>query len=175
MRSHNDSIDTTHTPPPLSFYNTFNPISGMDKKQDLGAGQTSRIRNTEIIQSPDWSGGSGGIIPGASGHRDPAVLCATLPDADNLSLHVLLAAEGAHVLRVLRDLHLLHSLTQGGAVPTQRKGWKKPFLCIRISQDQSVYKTRIRSIRPTIVRKGFWRTSKKNRYQKKSSNSYRTI
>jgi hypothetical protein len=24
MRSHNDSIDTTHTPPPLSFYNTFN-------------------------------------------------------------------------------------------------------------------------------------------------------
>ncbi len=23
MRSHNDSIDTTHTPPPLSFYNTF--------------------------------------------------------------------------------------------------------------------------------------------------------
>ncbi len=25
MRSHNDSIDTTHAPPPLSFYNTFNP------------------------------------------------------------------------------------------------------------------------------------------------------
>jgi hypothetical protein len=24
MRSHIDSIDTTHTPPPLSFYNTFN-------------------------------------------------------------------------------------------------------------------------------------------------------
>ncbi len=23
MRSHNDSIDTTHTPPPLSFYNTY--------------------------------------------------------------------------------------------------------------------------------------------------------
>jgi hypothetical protein len=23
MRNHNDSIDTTHTPPPLSFYNTF--------------------------------------------------------------------------------------------------------------------------------------------------------
>jgi hypothetical protein len=23
MRSHNDSIDTTRTPPPLSFYNTF--------------------------------------------------------------------------------------------------------------------------------------------------------
>jgi hypothetical protein len=23
MRSHNGSIDTTHTPPPLSFYNTF--------------------------------------------------------------------------------------------------------------------------------------------------------
>jgi hypothetical protein len=26
MRSHNDSIDTTHTPPPLSFYNTFKEI-----------------------------------------------------------------------------------------------------------------------------------------------------
>jgi hypothetical protein len=26
MRSHNDSIDTTHTPPPLSFYNTFKMI-----------------------------------------------------------------------------------------------------------------------------------------------------
>jgi hypothetical protein len=24
MRSHNGSIDTTQTPPPLSFYNTFN-------------------------------------------------------------------------------------------------------------------------------------------------------
>ncbi len=23
MRSHNGSIDTTHNPPPLSFYNTF--------------------------------------------------------------------------------------------------------------------------------------------------------
>ncbi len=28
MRSHNDSIDTTHTPPPLSFYNTFNTVAG---------------------------------------------------------------------------------------------------------------------------------------------------
>ena len=27
MRSHNDSIDTTHTPPPLSFYNTFKGLS----------------------------------------------------------------------------------------------------------------------------------------------------
>ncbi len=27
MRSHNDSIDTTHTPPPLSFYNTFKTTS----------------------------------------------------------------------------------------------------------------------------------------------------
>jgi hypothetical protein len=26
MRSHNDSIDTTHTLPPLSFYNTFKYI-----------------------------------------------------------------------------------------------------------------------------------------------------
>jgi hypothetical protein len=27
MQSHNDSIDTTHTPPPLSFYNTFNLLT----------------------------------------------------------------------------------------------------------------------------------------------------
>ncbi len=26
MRSHNDSIDTTHNPPPLSFYNTFKAL-----------------------------------------------------------------------------------------------------------------------------------------------------
>jgi hypothetical protein len=26
MRSHNDSIKTTHTPPPLSFYNTFKTL-----------------------------------------------------------------------------------------------------------------------------------------------------
>ncbi len=26
MRSHNGSIDTTHTPPPLSFYNTFKEV-----------------------------------------------------------------------------------------------------------------------------------------------------
>ncbi len=97
------------------FFGIRDPRSGMDKNQDPG--QTSRMCNTEIIQPPDWSGGSGGIVPGASGHRNPAVLCAALPDADNLALHVLLATEGAHVLRVLRDLHLLHSLTQGGAVP----------------------------------------------------------
>ena len=39
------------------------------------------------------------------------------PDAGGHPLHLVLAAEGAGVLRVLRDLHLLHSLPQGGAVP----------------------------------------------------------
>jgi hypothetical protein len=27
MRSHSDTIDTTHTPPPLSFYNTFKTVN----------------------------------------------------------------------------------------------------------------------------------------------------
>ncbi len=31
MRSHNGSIDTTHTPPPLSFYNTFKRDDGLAK------------------------------------------------------------------------------------------------------------------------------------------------
>ena len=66
---------------------------------------------------PDGRGSCGGIVPGTSGHGDPAVFCAALPDADNLPLHVLLAAESADVLGVLRDLHLLNSLTEGGAVP----------------------------------------------------------
>ena len=39
------------------------------------------------------------------------------PDASGLPPHLVLAAEGAGVLGVLRDLHLLHSLPQGGAVP----------------------------------------------------------
>merc|ERR1719336_1277601 len=67
---------------------------------------------------PDGSGGSGGVVPGSSGNPlDPALLVAALPDADSLPLHALLATEGAHVLGVLADLHLLHGLTEGGTIP----------------------------------------------------------
>ena len=41
MRSHNDSIDTTHTPPPLSFYNTF-------KFKNFGTG--------DVQYPPEWLG-----------------------------------------------------------------------------------------------------------------------
>ena len=39
------------------------------------------------------------------------------PDASGLPPHLVLAAEGAGVLGVLGDLHLLHGLPQGGSVP----------------------------------------------------------
>ena len=52
-------------------------------------------------------------------YLDPAVLVVALPDAGGLPLHLVLTAEGAGVLGVLRDLHLLHSLPQARAVPGQ--------------------------------------------------------
>ena len=85
---------------------------------------------------PDGGCSSGGVSVGTSSHLDPAVLVAapaisnvktksvkkgknhSLPDASGQPLHLVLATEGAGVLRVLRDLHLLHSLPQGGAVPS---------------------------------------------------------
>merc|ERR1719367_2249460 len=39
------------------------------------------------------------------------------PDTNGLSLHLILSAEGAGILAVLRELHLLHSLPQAGTVP----------------------------------------------------------
>ena len=81
--------------------------------------------------SPYGSGGSG-VSVGTSSHLDQAVLVAapanlnvktksvkkhSLPDASGQPLHLVLATKGAGVLRVLRDLHILHSLPQGGAVP----------------------------------------------------------
>ena len=67
--------------------------------------------------APDGRCGGGGVSVGTSSHLDPAVLVVAEPDAGGHPLHLVLAAEGAGVLRVLRDLHLLHSLPQGGAVP----------------------------------------------------------
>ena len=93
--------------------------------------QLQKVRSTVPVYRlckrsslPDGCGSCGGIVPGTSGHGDPAVFCAALPDADNLPLHVLLAAESADVLGVLRDLHLLNSLTEGGAVPGHIKQTK---------------------------------------------------
>ena len=39
------------------------------------------------------------------------------PMSSCLSLHLVLATEGAQVLRVLRDLHLLDGLPQGSTIP----------------------------------------------------------
>ena len=66
---------------------------------------------------PDGGCSSGGVSVGTSSHLDPAVLVVAEPDASGLPPHLVLAAEGAGVLGVLRDLHLLHSLPQGGTVP----------------------------------------------------------
>jgi hypothetical protein len=54
MRSHNDSIDTTHTPPPLSFYNTFNvkEIAGESGKGNMIFIQKLRVQIVNKPQSP---------------------------------------------------------------------------------------------------------------------------
>jgi hypothetical protein len=51
---------------------------------------------------------------GSSGNRLMASLA--VPDADRVSLDGDLAAEGASVLGVLGDFHLLDLLTEGGTV-----------------------------------------------------------
>jgi hypothetical protein len=58
MRSHNDSIDTTYTPPPLSFYNTFKSAnrksanswaqSAIAKPQISEVCESARMRENEI-------------------------------------------------------------------------------------------------------------------------------
>merc|ERR1712054_561647 len=47
---------------------------------------------------------------------DNALAALAVPDADSLAADGDLAAEGAGVLGVLSDFHLLHLLTQGGTV-----------------------------------------------------------
>ena len=71
-------------------------------------------------KKPDGSRGGGGVSVGTSSHLDPAVLVVAEPDAGGHPLHLVLAAEGAGVLRVLGDLHLLHSLPQARTVPGRR-------------------------------------------------------
>jgi len=66
---------------------------------------------------PHGRGGRGGKVPGASSDNHAAVIVSAAPDADSLSLHVFLSAEGTDVLGVLRDLHLLDGLSEGSAVP----------------------------------------------------------
>ena len=67
---------------------------------------------------PDGGRGGGGVSVGTSSHPDSAVLIVAPPDAGGLPLHLVLATEGAQVLRVLRDLHLLDSLPQGSTIPS---------------------------------------------------------
>jgi len=64
--------------------------------------------------APDGDGGGGGVNPGAAGDRLPATFA--MPDADDLSLQCVLAAEGAGVGGVLRHFHLLHRLPERRAV-----------------------------------------------------------
>ena len=59
-------------------------------------------------------GGGGGVHPSATGDGPLAALAG--PDAHNGALHGVLAAEGASVLAVLGDFHLLDHLTQGGTI-----------------------------------------------------------
>ena len=51
--------------------------------------------------APDGRCGGGGVSVGTSSHLDPAVLVVAEPDAGGHPLHLVLAAEGAGVLRVL--------------------------------------------------------------------------
>ena len=70
-----------------------------------------------FLHLPDGGRGGGGVSVGTSSHLDSAVLVVAEPDASGLPLHLVLATEGAQVLRVLRDLHLLDGLPQGSTIP----------------------------------------------------------
>lgn len=69
------------------------------------------------IYLPDGGRSGGGVSVGTSSHLDSAILVVAEPDAGGLPLHLVLATEGAQVLRVLRDLHLLDGLPQGSTIP----------------------------------------------------------
>ncbi len=49
MRSHNDSIDTTHTPPPLSFYNTFKLFTLKFSKESVQTPSCDRPKTAQRI------------------------------------------------------------------------------------------------------------------------------
>ena len=64
----------------------------------------------------DWGSSCCWVGPSSSSNFDATVLCAAAPDADSLTLHVVLSTEGAHVFGVLGDFHLLDGLTEGGTI-----------------------------------------------------------
>merc|ERR1719192_922784 len=66
---------------------------------------------------PDAGSGSGGVSVSTAGHLHTAVLVSTLPDTHAITLHLVLATEGAGVLGVLADLHLLDGLPEGSSIP----------------------------------------------------------
>lgn len=65
--------------------------------------------------TPSSRSSGGAENPGSTGHRLFTGLA--VPDADDLTFHRFLSAEGARVFAVLRDLHLLDHLTERRAIP----------------------------------------------------------
>ena len=84
---------------------------GFDSAESIG----SQLPQT-ADGGPDRGGGGGGVSPGTSGDLDAAVLGAAVPDADGVTLHAVLSAEGAGVLCVLGDFHLLDGFSEGGTI-----------------------------------------------------------
>ena len=50
MQTHNDSIDTTHTPPPLTFYNTFKGTVSWDRFQRFW----QKFRELNLTMGRGW-------------------------------------------------------------------------------------------------------------------------
>ena len=67
--------------------------------------------------APDGGSGGGGVVPSSSSNDHTAILITASPDANNLPLHLVLSTEGACVLGMLGDFHLLDGLPKAGAVP----------------------------------------------------------
>merc|ERR1711915_825379 len=84
----------------------------------------------EFSETPDGAadgdGGRGGMGPGAASDRLATAFA--VPDADDLSLEGVLAAEGARVGGVLRHLHLLHGLPQRRAITSRVLSGDSNFL-----------------------------------------------
>ena len=54
MRRHNDSIDTTHTPPPLSFYNTFKGFKFSKNILLLNYKLNKILSQTDLSHTNSW-------------------------------------------------------------------------------------------------------------------------
>merc|ERR1719297_509862 len=83
--------------------------------------QCSNLSLLQLPQSPDGGPDAGrghsGVVIGSSSNVDTAVLVVAEPHSDSLALHLILSAERAQELAVLRDFHLLDGFSQAGAVP----------------------------------------------------------